>query len=159
MNADPVASATLRVMEVADLDRVMQNEVRAYAFPWTRGIFVDCLRAGYENWVLEHAGDVIGHGVLSVAAGEAHVLNVCVGRDFQGKGLGRVLTTHLIERARVREASLLFLEVRPSNHVALQLYTSLGFNEIGVRRNYYPAHNGHEDARVLAMELGFGRLR
>jgi ribosomal-protein-alanine N-acetyltransferase len=148
----PVAVA-LREMRVADLDRVMQNEVRAYAFPWTRGIFLDCLRAGYENWVVELDGDIVGHGVLSVAAGEGHVLNVCIGRDHQGRGLGRRLTCHLIERARARAAALLFLEVRPSNHAAVRLYASLGFNEIGVRRNYYPAHDGHEDARVLALDL------
>ena len=142
-----------RAMVMADLDQVVENEVRAYAFPWTRGIFVDCIEANHECWVLCRRERVIGHGVLSVGAGDAHLLNVCVRRDEQGHGYGRLLTVHMTERAFERGAAALFLEVRPSNVVAVRLYESIGFNEVGKRKNYYPSHLGHEDARVLVLDL------
>lgn len=142
-----------RPMQEEDLDRVVANEVRSYAFPWTRGIFADCLKARHECWVACLDDDLIGHAVLSLGAGEGHLLNLCVRRDQQGRGYGRLLALHIIERAHIRGASALFLEVRPSNMVARALYRSLGFNEIGLRKNYYPSHVGHEDARVLALDL------
>jgi ribosomal-protein-alanine N-acetyltransferase len=148
-----VRDIELRPMCVDDLDHVVANETRSYAYPWTRGIFADCLNAGHECWVVQMSRDVIGHGVLSIAAGEAHLLNVCVRRDEQGHGYGRQLVRHMLDRALARGADVVFLEVRPSNHVAGALYESLGFNEIGRRKNYYPAAYGHEDARVLAIQL------
>ncbi len=147
---------SFRAMERADLDQVVENEVRAYQFPWTRGNFGDCLAAKHECWVVLQDGEVIGHGILSVAAGEAHLLNVCIRRDRQGFGFGRELVAHMLGRAQVRGADMVFLEVRPSNLVALSLYRSMGFNEIGVRKNYYPAQSGHEDAQVMALDLRHG---
>ena len=140
-------------MDRGDLDQVVENEARAYQFPWTRGNFDDCLAARHECWVLLLGPRVSGHGILSLGAGEAHLLNVCVRRDEQGRGYGRALVRHMLSRARRRGADVVFLEVRPSNLVAMELYRSLGFNEVGVRRNYYPAQNGHEDAQVMAMDL------
>jgi ribosomal-protein-alanine N-acetyltransferase len=140
-----------------DLDAVLENETRSYQFPWTRGIFADCLRTGHECWVLEEDGVVIGHGILSLVAGEAHLLNVCVRRDLQGRGHGRELVGHMLDTARLRRADVVFLEVRPSNRVACALYESLGFNEIGRRKDYYPAQTGHEDAKVLALQLKLDR--
>jgi ribosomal-protein-alanine N-acetyltransferase len=142
-----------RAMTEADLDRVFENELRAYAYPWTRGNFVDCLREGKECRVAEVDGKVVGHGVLAVAAGEAHILNVCIARDRQGCGYGRALLSDLLERARRARVDIVFLEVRPSNRVAIELYESAGFNAIGVRRNYYPAAFGHEDAQIMAMDM------
>ena len=144
---------TFREMTLADLDAVLEIESRAYAYPWSRGIFSDCLRGGHDCRVLSAEGELLGHAVLSAAAGEAHLLNVCVRRDRQGGGLGRLFVHHLIERARLLGAQVLFLEVRPSNHVALALYESLGFSQIGTRRDYYPAETGREDAYVLALKL------
>ena len=142
-----------RLMQQEDLEEVVANELRSYAFPWTRGIFADCLNARHECWVTCLDTDLIGHAVLSVGAGEGHLLNLCVRRDLQGRGYGRSLALQMMGRAHARGASALFLEVRPSNVVAGNLYESLGFNEIGLRKNYYPAHVGHEDARVLAVDL------
>lgn len=150
-NADTYAR--LRVMDESDLDAVMQIEARAYPFPWTRGIFRDCLRAGYPAWVLEADGKPIGYGVLSIAADEAHILNVCAAPEVQGQGHGRRLLRALVRQARMRGAQRLFLEVRPSNPHAKALYEGEGFNEIGRRPRYYPAHDGREDAIVMAMEL------
>lgn len=143
----------LRQMDAGDLDAVMQVELRGYDYPWTRGIFIDCLRANHECWVLETHNEMIGHAVLSVGAGEAHLLNVCVSRERQGQGFGRRLVEHALTRARARLAKIVFLEVRASNAIATQLYESVGFNEIGKRRNYYPAQRGQEDARVLALQF------
>lgn len=157
MSAQPSdAAATapvLRPMREDDLAAVMAVERRAYEFPWTPGIFLDCLRAGYSCWLLEHDGEPAGYAVLSVAAGEAHVLNLCVATEHQGLGLGKRLLRRLLDAARWHRAERIFLEVRPSNHGAIALYNGAGFNEIGTRPNYYPTRHGREDAIVMALEL------
>jgi ribosomal-protein-alanine N-acetyltransferase len=145
--------AALRPMREEDLDTVMEIERRAYPFPWTRGIFRDCLRAGYPAWVLDAAGTIAGYGLLSVAAGEAHILNVCADPGLQRQGHGRRLLRALLQQARGRGAQRVFLEVRPSNPAAIALYHAEGFNEIGRRPRYYPAAHGREDAIVMALEF------
>ncbi len=135
---------------------VMEIERQAYPFPWSDGIFNDCIRSGYYAVVLETDDRVRAYGVMSSGAGEAHVLNVCVHPAERGRGLGRELL-HLMEaEALRRKADMLLLEVRPSNTVAINLYESMGFNEIGLRKNYYPAAGGREDALVMARQLSFG---
>jgi ribosomal-protein-alanine N-acetyltransferase len=151
--ADAGNPAALRPMREDDLDAVMEIECRAYPFPWTRGIFRDCLRAGYPAWVLDEGGALVGYGLLSIAAGEAHILNVCSAPEAQGRGHGRRLVRTLLQQARGRGAQRVFLEVRPSNTAAIALYHAQGFNEIGRRPRYYPAANGREDAIVMALEL------
>lgn len=146
-------AAELRPMREDDLDAVHAVEVRAYEFPWTVGIFRDCLRADYPAWVLQQDGMVIGYFLMSLAAGEAHVLNICIDPAEQGRGHGRRLLRALLRIARGRGAERVFLEVRPSNAGAIALYHSEGFNEIGRRPRYYPARDGREDALVMAMEL------
>ena len=143
----------VRLMCEEDLEQVAAIELQGYEYPWTLAIFRDCLRAGYQCWVLSHAVEVIGYGILTVAAGEAHVLNVCVANTQQGSGNGTRLMRRLIDLARWHRAQRIFLEVRPSNARAVKLYHHLGFNEIGKRPNYYPAKRGREDAIVMAMEL------
>ena len=96
---------------------------------------------------------VVGHSILSVAAGEAHLLNVCINPEVQGNGFGRQLVQHILSRAVARGASKVFLEVRPSNLIAFKLYESLGFQEIGLRKDYYPAENGREDALVFSYQV------
>jgi len=147
------APSPLRPMRQADLDAVMAIERHAYEFPWTPGIFRDCLRAGHHCWVLDCRAGIIGYGVLSCAAGEAHLLNLCVAQEHQGHGHARRLLHRLVDAARADAAERVFLEVRPSNPRAIALYQGEGFNEIGARPNYYPAVNGREDAIVMAMEL------
>ncbi|HYG05932.1 MAG TPA: ribosomal protein S18-alanine N-acetyltransferase [Stenotrophomonas sp.] len=149
------APASLRPMREEDIDTVMEVERRAYPFPWTRGIFRDCLQAGYPGRVLEQDGVLVGYGMLSLATDEAHILNVCVDPALQSRGHGRLLLRALVRLACERGARRVFLEVRPSNAAAVALYHSEGFNEIGRRPRYYPAQNGREDALVMAMELAF----
>jgi ribosomal-protein-alanine N-acetyltransferase len=143
----------LRPMRAEDLDSIMAIELRAYEFPWTTGIFQDCLRHGYCMWLYEDQGDVMAYGVMQVAAGEAHLLNLCVAPEQRRSGLGRRLLLHLIEIARRHGADTFLLEVRPSNHAALELYRAQHFNEVGLRRNYYPTSDGREDALILARAL------
>jgi ribosomal-protein-alanine N-acetyltransferase len=143
----------IRPMRDTDVAAVAELERSSYLFPWTEGIFRDCVRVGYECRVLDAGGQIVGYGVLSVGAGEAHILNLCIAGEYRCRGLGRHMLTHLIGRARecgVREA---FLEVRPSNTNAIRLYQSLGFEQIGIRRGYYQASVGREDAVVLKLDL------
>ena len=148
-----VPDASLRPMREDDIEAVLEIELRAYPFPWTRGIFQDCLRANYPAWVLQRDGRIVGYGLLSMAADEAHVLNVCAAPEEQGQGHGRRLLRALLQLARGRGAQRVFLEVRPSNPAAIALYHAEGFNEIGRRPRYYPSKGGREDAIVMAKEL------
>ena len=143
----------LRPMRPDDVPDVMTVEEAAYEHPWTAGIFRDCLRVGYSCWVCEQGGRLVGHGVMSVAVGEAHVLNVCVDPAMQGLGIGRRLLERLLGIARERSADTAYLEVRVSNARAIALYESAGFCEIGQRSGYYPDAHGREDARVYAKAL------
>jgi len=144
----------LRKMEHDDLPAVLRIEALNYQFPWTEGVFKDCFRAmNYTNWVCELPNDLmVGYCIISVAAGEAHIMNISVNPEFQGQGAGRKMLDHLIEYARPR-AQTLFLEVRPSNPRAIELYKKNGFREIGKRKDYYPAEGGREDALMFALEL------
>lgn len=140
-------------MCAADVDEVMAVESRAYSHPWTHGIFRDCLRVGYCCWVCLLDDKILGHGVMSVAASESHILNVCVDPDWQGRGLGRELMYRLLNLARQHKADTAFLEVRDSNEAAIKLYRSMGFNEVGTRPSYYPGIKCREDGLVLALSL------
>ena len=140
-------------MTEADLLRVLEIEKSIYAFPWTPGNFHDSLRAGYSCWVYRDGDQLIGYAVLMLASGEAHLLNLSVAAHAQRRGHGRILLGHVSGVARRHGAKVLFLEVRPSNEVGQRLYTGYGFKQVGVRRSYYPAHRGREDALVLSLSL------
>lgn len=145
-----------RAMRPSDLDMVVQSENLSYQQPWSKRVFLDCLRSGYECWVLATRDRIVAHGVLSAAVGEAHVLTLCVHPDFRRAGYGRRLLRHLLDKAARRDASECFLEVRPSNIEARQLYMSMGFTQVGERRGYYPAQSGttqREDALILSRAL------
>lgn len=154
MNAVPVdALPRLRPMREHDLAQVAALEQRAYEFPWSLGIFADCLRVGYCCWALEIAEELGGYCIMSVAAEEAHVLNVCVAPEHRRRGHARRMLEHLVDIARGHRATVIFLEVRPSNPAAIELYLDFGFRRLAVRRNYYPAREGREDALVLVYRL------
>ncbi|MFT7245426.1 MAG: ribosomal-protein-alanine N-acetyltransferase [Candidatus Azotimanducaceae bacterium] len=140
-------------MSYGDLPHVVRNERLSYSHPWTEGIFQDCLHSGNDCWLIKREQKTLGHAILSIAAGESHLLNVCIAPEFQGEGLGRILVAHMLKCAKKKGASCVFLEVRPSNKVACDLYDSLGFNEVGLRRGYYPVSDGREDALVLMLEF------
>ncbi len=148
-----VSAVEIRPMHELDVPVVVAIERSSYQFPWSEGIFRDCLRVGYICRVIEAGSDIAGYAIMSIGAGEAHVLNVCVREEHRGRGLARKVLLYLIDRARSAGMYEAFLEVRPSNVAAARLYHSLGFEQVGVRRGYYQAANGREDASVLRRML------
>ncbi len=146
-----IAEANLRPMLEDDLDVVFAIETMTYEYPWTRGIFADCLRVGYSSWVMLRHEEIIGYGILNIVAGESHILNLCIHPQARGNGLGKTLLNHLLQLSKDHHTDVTFLEVRPSNQTAITLYENMGFNEVGMRKNYYPAAgNRREDALILA---------
>ncbi len=148
----PIVHA-FRPMASVDVDRIILIERAAYRYPWTRGNFVDCLSSGYSCWVAEIGTEIVAYSILMAGAGEGHVLNCCVAPDWQGRGLGRQMMQRLMSSAPDYGVETLFLEVRPSNAKAIDLYDSLGFEAVGLRRHYYPADQGREDALVMRCDL------
>lgn len=144
----------IRAMTLADLDEVMAIEEAIYTFPWTRGIFRDCLSVGYPCRVLQIDSRLQAYAILSIAAGEAHILTLCVNPDSRRRGYGELLLGDILQLARERCAGSVYLEVRPSNQPAIRLYEKTGFQEIGIRPDYYPDEFGREDALVMALPLG-----
>ena len=153
----PEADVVIRPMRHEDLPHVSDIERRSYDFPWSHGVFRDCLLAGYQCVVLERDGEVSGYGILSVAAGEAHILNLCVEPAFRSHGYGERLLDDMLFRARTSSVREIFLEVRPSNANALALYKKKGFYQVANRPAYYQAQEGREDAAVLAKKLTVDR--
>ncbi|MGB7814908.1 MAG: ribosomal protein S18-alanine N-acetyltransferase [Methylotenera sp.] len=143
----------LRPMQMDDLDAIMQIEPTIYSHPWTRGNFSDSLNSGYSAWVLESGGEIIGYTLMMLVMDEAHLLNLSIAKPQQKQGLGRYLLEHMIDKAKQYKATNMFLEVRPSNVSAIALYENLGFCEMAVRRGYYPAAHGREDAVLMGLAL------
>ena len=151
--SEAVQEYSIRSMTYDDLSDIIEIEKQAYTHPWTVGIFRDCLRVGYSCWVMIKNQSVVGYGIVMLAAGEAHVLNVCIQPAQQRHGLGRKLLSHMMSKARLSGIDMILLEVRRSNQVAIDLYVDEGFHELGVRRNYYPSKDGREDAIIYARYL------
>jgi ribosomal-protein-alanine N-acetyltransferase len=149
------ASVDIRPMQDPDIPAVVAVEKSSYQFPWSEGIFRDCLRVGYVCRVIDVEGAMGGYGIMSVGAGEAHILNVCIRNEFRCRGFARKILLYLLDRARSAGMHEAFLEVRPSNVAAARLYHSLGFEQVGIRRGYYQASVGREDASVLRRILTF----
>jgi [ribosomal protein S18]-alanine N-acetyltransferase len=151
LNAVP--DVLIRPMSENDVSEVIAVERASYQFPWSEGIFRDCLRVGYVCRVVTVNDIIIGYGVMSVGAGEAHILNLCISESSRCRGVGRRLLSYLVERGAAAGMSEAFLEVRPSNTSAIRLYLSAGFEQVGMRRGYYQAVGGREDAAVLKLSL------
>ena len=148
-----VADLRFRRMVQEDIEQVMKVENEVYEFPWSNQIFSDCIRVGYYCWLAMQQQTVVGHAVISIVADESHMLNLSIASNHQGKGYGRQFIEFLINEARVQQAQTMLLEVRPSNTAAINCYNSAGFNEVGCRKNYYPAQSGREDALLLARHI------
>ena len=145
---------SFRRMDVGDIEEVMAVENQVYQYPWTEGIFNDCIRVGYECWLAEVNNGIVAHAVSSIAAGESHILNISVKPDYQGQGIGKAFIEFLVQLAKDKQATVIMLEVRPSNAAAIRCYDATGFNEIGCRKDYYPAPDGREDALLYARQIG-----
>jgi len=143
----------IRRLSLEDLDRIMEIELAAYPYPWTRGIFNDCISVGYDCWGLQMAASLLGYCIQTRAAGECHLLNLCIAQEWQRQGFGSLLLGHAVRRARQQGCSSMFLEVRPSNPAGFRLYENNGFVAVGERRDYYTSANGRENAIVMRLEL------
>lgn len=152
MSALPL-SAEFLPMNERDLDAVAALEASLQAFPWSRGNFADSLAGGHSVWVLRLGGELIGFSIVMSVIDEAHLLNIGVCARYQGRGYGARLLRHAMQCARQGGATRLFLEVRPSNERAVELYRHFGFRQIGRRKGYYPAAVGREDALIFDKEL------
>jgi ribosomal-protein-alanine N-acetyltransferase len=144
---------SFREMHASDLDAVMQIEIVNFPFPWTAGNFKDSINSGHICLLLEIDEAVIGYAILMMVLDEAHLLNISVSSAWKGKGWGRHLLNHMMQIGREKGGLNMFLEVRPSNVSAITLYESIGFNEMGMRPGYYPAHNGRENAVLMGVAL------
>jgi len=144
----------IRVLKEADIGSVLDIERKMYNYPWSEEIFRDCLKVGYSNWALIKDNNFIGFAILSIAAGEAHILNICLDPAYKRQGFGKKFLDELFIVAKKKKVDCIFLEVRPSNVAAVNLYKKIGFKQIGQRKNYYPAaDSGREDALVLSYNL------
>jgi ribosomal-protein-alanine N-acetyltransferase len=153
MSAVPKSAWSVMPMGIEDLDVVERIESSVYAFPWTRGNFRDSLHAGYHCVVCHVDGAVAGYALQMYAVDEAHLLNITIAPAMQGRGHGSRLLRWMEDEARARNMRAVYLEVRPTNYGAQSLYRRLGYEQIGVRRDYYPAAAGREDALVLKKTL------
>ncbi len=146
-------SPLVRPLNPSDLDRIMEIELAAYPFPWTRGIFADCLRVGYDCTGLQVGSTLVGYVVQTQAAGECHLLNLCIDPAWQGRRLGSLLLSHALKVAALANCNSMFLEVRRSNTAAIALYRKRGFEIVGERPDYYRAEHGRECAVVMRIEI------
>jgi ribosomal-protein-alanine N-acetyltransferase len=149
---------TIRAMADADVSAVVAIELVSYRFPWSEGIFRDCLKVGYVCRTVVVYEAVMGYGIVSTGAGEAHILNLCIREDLRCRGIGALLLEDLLQRAAAAAVDYAYLEVRPSNTAAIRLYQAFAFEHIGVRRGYYQAHGGREDAAVFKIALHSRRV-
>ena len=143
----------IRSLTAQDLDDILNIEEASYPYPWTRGIFEECIRVGYACFGLQLDDCLAGYSVFNWAAGESHLLNHCINPKWQKMGFGKMLLEHSINHARLLDCHVMFLEVRPSNFEASRLYQHQGFEEVGIRPAYYQSDIGREDAMVMRMDL------
>ncbi len=149
----PDRVATIRKMRRGDIGQIAKIEAATFLGPWPANYFRDCQSAGHDCFVLENGGIIEAYAVMAVARRVAHLLNLCVRESLRGRGRGRRLLAFMIETAADRAKGLV-LEVRVSNHSAIRLYRCMGFEEVGLRRQYYPTPDGREDALVMFRSLG-----
>ena len=153
MSAVPIPQIHYRRMRASDLSEVAHLEKSLYAFPWSLGNFRDSVNAGYDCWTVTQGEMVIGYAILMIALDEAHLLNIAMAAEWQNQGIGRDFLSHMIGVARTATCQIVYLEVRPSNLAARHLYRALGFQQIAIRPEYYPAVSGREDALFLGLAL------
>jgi len=143
----------IRRLDSEDLDHLIEIEEASYPYPWTKGIFADCIRVGYDCWGLQMGTELAGYCIQTHAGGENHLLNLCVSPGNQGQGLGKILLDHAIRLARLQQCFCIFLEVRASNPTGKGLYRKYGFNVVGERPDYYRSDQGRERALVMRLDL------
>lgn len=158
-SSEELTEYNVRAMVVTDIGEVLRIERSSYQIPWTEQIFRDCLKVGYFCLVMEGDKGLLGYVIFSAAAGESHILNLCIDTTQRRHGFAEALLSQAIATVIVSGAKVMFLEVRVSNQSAIALYEKLGFIETGRRENYYNAvpkntkQSNREDALLMAKEL------
>ena len=150
---DPQPALTFRVFNEDDVTAVAAIEAEVYVFPWSAGNFRDSLLSGYRclgAWV---ADELVSYAVVMTALDEAHLLNLAVASQWQRRGIGAAMLTNVIDEMRRQPLEMIYLEVRPTNQAGLRLYERFGFKQLGLRRDYYPALSGREDALFLGLNI------
>jgi len=142
-----------RTLAEHDMATVAAIEADVYVFPWTIGNFRDSLLSGYQCTGCWSGGELIGYAIVMMAPDEAHLLNFAVASGWQRRGIGARFLRHLVDYTRKQRREMLYLEVRPSNLAARRMYERFGFRQLGLRRDYYPAVTGREDALFLGLDL------
>ena len=145
-------------MQLTDLDAVYRLEVANYPVPWSKGVIKDCIQSDYQSVLLKQNQSIIGYAFLMVGFEECHLLNMCIDKHVQNQGLGRKLLQYLENICKYHQSTSFLLEVRKSNPIAHSLYSSFGFEQIGVRKNYYRTVDGREDAIVMIKQLKTMRI-
>lgn len=149
--------SVIRKMTVADVPAVCVLDQKVDLAPWSEKVVSDCIRVGYECWVLTVELQVVGFGIISYGANEAHLLKISISPEHHRQGLGQKMLQHLMSMAKIHGSDELFLEVRASNTPAIALYQKFHFVEIGLRKGYYPANEAlgvpKEDAITMALPL------
>jgi ribosomal-protein-alanine N-acetyltransferase len=151
--APPLPAIHWQPLREEDMPAVAAIEASVYVFPWTIGNFRDSLYSGYQCTGAWAQDELIAYAIVMNALEEAHLLNLAVASRWQGRGVGALFLRHLIEESRKQGIEMLYLEVRPSNAHARQMYDRFGFRQLGLRRDYYPAVTGREDALFLGLNL------
>ncbi|WP_455200130.1 ribosomal protein S18-alanine N-acetyltransferase [Kaarinaea lacus] len=149
----PQVSFLIRPMHEPDLDSIVRLEKQCYSHPWPTWLFRGALRTGMSCWILEAEKEIVGFGIIQIKNNWGHLMNICIAPRYRGVGLGKKMTLHLLSEARQRHAAISWLEVRPTNSVAIKLYKSLGFRKTKMRKNYYPSRRGRLPAIVMARKL------
>ncbi len=153
LNQPALSEIAYRDLEETHLARVVAIEMSVYPFPWSFGNFRDSLFSGYRctgAWVDDA---LIGYTIVMPAMEEAHLLNIAVAKNWQSRGVGAEILAHVIAEAKKTPCEVIYLEVRPSNIAGLRLYDRFGFKQLGLRRDYYPAVTGREDALFLGLNI------
>ena len=152
-NNSPTVSFLIRPFHEPDLDSIVRLEKECYSHPWPTWLFRGALRTGMSCWAMEADHELIGFGIIQIKNSWGHLMNICITQRFRGMGLGKKMTLHLLSEARKHHASISWLEVKPTNPVAIKLYKSLGFRKAKMRKNYYPSRRGRLPAIVMAKKL------
>lgn len=147
-----------RPIRDSDISAVATIEKDVYAFPWSPGNFRDSLLSGYQCWGCWAENRLIGYAVIMMALEEAHLLNFAIARTWQGRGAGAKFLAFVVEESQRMRCEMLYLEVRPTNVVGRRLYERFGFKQLGLRRDYYPAVVGREDALFLGLNIAIKKL-
>jgi len=147
---------TIRSMKSSDIDTLVAIESKVTDFPWTKKNFTDSMKPQHKGWVfLDEKGEIDAFILIQKVVDETHLLNICVKAGAQGKGIGKQILGFVIDYANSIASTLIVLEVRSSNQRAQALYYQAGFNEMAVRKNYYPTKEGREDAILMGLDLSF----